>query len=220
MGYEARCEARIQGRWQEGLARLEEKEIVFRGAGRVRVPLDRVQGVRAAAGVLSFRLDGQDLALRLGSQAERWADRILRPPSRLDKLGVKPGMRVAVLGLEDRAFLAELKARGATVVGGRATGADMVFLRCASRADLRRLPALAGAIEPEGAVWALWPRGGKELREQHVREAALPTGLVDVKVAAFSETLSALKLMIRRERRPPRAATARPRAPRREGKER
>ena len=42
----------------------------------------------------------------------------------------------------------------------------------------------------------LWPKGQKRLTEGMIRDAALAQGLVDIKVAAFSETLSALKLVI------------------------
>ena len=42
----------------------------------------------------------------------------------------------------------------------------------------------------------MWPKGRPELREDDIRRAALAIDLVDVKVAAFSATHSALKLVI------------------------
>lgn len=211
MGQEARCQARLGGKWQDVAALLEEKDLVIKGAARVRAPIGRLERVQAEGGVLSFRFDGQEVALRLGPQAEKWKQRILHPPSRLDKLGVKHGMTVAVLGLDDAAFAKELKARGATVSGGRAaTGTDIVFLACRTRAGLRALPALAKAIKPEGTIWVLWPKGGKDMREQDVRDVMDGPGLVDVKVVSFSDALSGLKLMIRRERRPAAPVKRRP----------
>ena len=68
-------------------------------------------------------------------------------------------------------------------------------------ADLARLPSLIGWIEPAGAVWAVWPKGRKDLNENHVREAALDAGLVDVKVVRFSATHSGLKLVIPKAKR-------------------
>ena len=213
MGLEAKCEARVRGRWQEGLARLEEKELVFRGEVRVRAPFDGIQDVRARDGVLAFRYGGEELALRLGAQAGKWAERILHPPSRLDKLGVKPGQRVCVVGLDDPAFLRELTLRGAIATSNRTVeGADMVFLHCPTRADLRRLPAVARAMDAAGAIWVLWPKGIKEIGEQDIRDVMDGPGLVDVKVVSFSAVLSGLKLMIRRERRPAAKTAARRRA--------
>ena len=68
-------------------------------------------------------------------------------------------------------------------------------------ADLARLPSLITWIEPAGALWAVWTKGRQELNENHVREAALDAGLVDVKVARFSATHSALKLVIPKAKR-------------------
>jgi hypothetical protein len=67
------------------------------------------------------------------------------------------------------------------------------------------IPALAERIFPAGAVWVAWPRRAagheSDIREQDIRELALPIGLVDVKVAALDEDWSGLRLVWRRERR-------------------
>jgi hypothetical protein len=92
--------------------------------------------------------------------------------SRLDKLGVKPGARVAVVGLDDEAFLAELRERTSAVTTGRLPrAADLVIIYMERPADLARLAKARTAIAPSA-------------------------GLVDVKVVAFSETLSGLKLVV------------------------
>ena len=52
-----------------------------------------------------------------------------------------------------------------------------------------------------GALWAVWAKGRKELNENHVRDAALAAGVVDVKVARFSPTHSALKLVVPKAKR-------------------
>lgn len=116
----------------------------------------------------------------------------------IDKLGVKPGMRVAVLGLGgERAFLKELAARTSQASIGRAIpGAELVLVRMEAEKDLLRLPAIEKSIRRDGAIWVVWPKGRPAFKEDHVRAAALAQGLVDVKVCAFSETLSALKLVV------------------------
>jgi hypothetical protein len=75
--------------------------------------------------------------------------------------------------------------------------------RAEMEADIRRiLPHLA----PTGFLWVSWPkktaRVPTDITEDEIREVALPTGLVDVKVCAVDETWSGLKLMIRKENRP------------------
>jgi len=117
--------------------------------------------------------------------------------SRLDKLGVKPGMRVAVLGVEERDFVPELKQRTADIATGRPRkDTDLVFFAVESVATLPRLATLQRSIRREGAIWALWPKGQKHITEDMIRGAAIEHGLVDIKVVAFSERLSGLKLVI------------------------
>jgi hypothetical protein len=80
--------------------------------------------------------------------------------------------------------------------------ADLVHLFVTSRAELG--PALVrhmAHLAPRGALWVSWPkRAAKvdtDMTEQAIRDAALPLGLVDVKVCAVDETWSGLKLVRR-----------------------
>ncbi len=116
---------------------------------------------------------------------------------RLDKLGVKPGARVALVGHRDAAFRLELLSRTRDVSEGRPRReSDLLFFAVDGTADLARLAALQRAMKRNGAIWVLWPKGQKHISENLIRTAALGHGLVDVKVAAYSERLSALKLVI------------------------
>jgi len=45
-------------------------------------------------------------------------------------------------------------------------------------------------------IWAIWPKGRSEFRDAEIRDYILKIGLVDIKVASFSTSLSALKLVI------------------------
>jgi hypothetical protein len=60
-------------------------------------------------------------------------------------------------------------------------------------------------IAPDGVVWVSWPKktsGVKtNITEQVIRDVALPTGLVDIKICAVNDVWSGLKLMIRKELR-------------------
>ena len=115
----------------------------------------------------------------------------------VDKLGVKEGQRVAVLG-DDPAFVQQLLERGADVrVGRRRTGADLMVVGVEHRRGLPRLRTHREFIARDGAIWVVWPKGSPDVSENDVRDAALDAGLVDVKVVSFSPTLSALKLVFR-----------------------
>jgi hypothetical protein len=106
-------------------------------------------------------------------------------------------MRVALIGLDDPSFLRKLRGRTADVTVGRPRpGTQMVLLAVDGEAALGKLAALERAIERNGAIWVLWPKGQKHIKEDMVRGAAIAHGLVDIKVMAFSEALSGLKLVI------------------------
>ena len=81
---------------------------------------------------------------------------------------------------------------------------DAAHIFVTRRPDLdAAIRTLRPLLAPAGFVWVSWPKTGSgiasEVNEHAVRDAALPTGLVDVKVCAVDETWSGLKLMIRRQ---------------------
>src|SRR5688572_20094857 len=136
MGAEARCRVVVDGKpVPAGKAQLETKEIVFRGAERIVVPLAQVTAARAVDGWLELSFAGRSLRLELGAAAERWLQKIVHPPSRLENLGVKRGMKVIVAGALDEAFLDELRVV-APPLARLAAGADVVFLAADSKAAL------------------------------------------------------------------------------------
>lgn len=117
--------------------------------------------------------------------------------TRTEKLGVKPGLRVAVMGVKDKAFLAELREAGAKVAARPGPGPyEMVVVRLGALSDLPLLLDAKKRIVRSGMIWAVWPKGRKEFREDDIRHFGPQAGLVDVKVMAFSEALSGLKLVI------------------------
>lgn len=197
MGLEAQCSVRYGARTSAGRAQLEEKEIVFRGDFRLKIPLADIRKADVKGGALTIAWKGGEARLDLGSAAARWAEKIKNPRGLLDKLGVKPGARVAVLGLDDAALLAQLRERTDDVATTRAgPGTAIVLVAMKSTGDLKRLAVLRRAIEPDGAIWVIWPKGVKTFREDDVRAAGPGAGLVDVKVVSFSDTLSGLKMVI------------------------
>jgi hypothetical protein len=118
----------------------------------------------------------------------------------LDKLGVKPGMRVAVVALEDESFRRELKTRTSDLTAGRpGPDTDLVFLAADSIDELGPLAELRSRLKPNGAIWVVSRKGGEAtLRDVDVIEAAKSAGLVDNKVVSFSPTHTALRLVIPR----------------------
>jgi hypothetical protein len=114
-----------------------------------------------------------------------------------DKLGIKAGQRISVMGVESAEFLVELATRVPDYSGGKLVkDADLIFFSAEARKDLERLEFLAKAIQSKGAIWVVYPKGQKHIREIDVITAAKSAGLVDNKVCSFSTTHTALRLCI------------------------
>jgi hypothetical protein len=196
MGQELTCMASFKGRRCEGKALLETSEILFRGDFRLKIPLQDIRALDASSGKLHVEFGEGSAVFELGEAAEKWLQRIRNPRSRAEKLGIKPGQRVCVIGLDDAAFLAELKGANAALAETATPSSDQIFFSAPKAADLKKLAQLKKSLAPTGALWVLRPKGSKDISEAQVREAAKAAGLVDVKVVAFSQALSAEKLMI------------------------
>ena len=200
MGLEASCGATLDGETSRGKALLETSEVIFRGNFRARVPLSEIKGVTVAGDTLTLKWSGGTLALELGPAAQKWAEKLRNPPSRLAKLGVKPGSRVALVGDFgfDAAFEGELAEGGADDAKATSrTPVDILFYAPTTRAALARIGALSKRLDPAGALWIVRPKGKETpVTENDTRKAGHAAGLVDVKVAAFSPTHTAVKFVI------------------------
>ncbi len=112
-----------------GRAQLETDYLLFRGGERLKVPLKDLTSVTVNDGVLTLQFPGGPAALELGVQAEKWAKKILHPPTLLEKLGVKPGLVIALEGEFGQDFQTQI-GRPAKVK------ADLLFYAAAKTSDL------------------------------------------------------------------------------------
>jgi hypothetical protein len=113
--------------------------------------------------------------------------------SRMDKIGVKGGMRVAVMGLADPTLSGELAGQGAQPVSELAN-LDILFYAADSADELARIDALVPMLAEKGALWIV-SRKGKIATVQNIDviNAAKARGLIDNKVVAFSDTQTSLR---------------------------
>ena len=111
---------------------------------------------------------------------------------------------MAIVDLDDAGFLALLRGRTSDVVNGRPREpVDLVFLGAIELKDLKRIKDVKGWIEPDGAIWVVRPKGGRsEIKDTDVIDAGLAAGLVDNKIASFSDTHGAMRLVFRLRDRP------------------
>jgi hypothetical protein len=121
------------------------------------------------------------------------------------KLGIREGHVVALLGAPAGWSIPELPP-GVTLRSSARGAADVIVAFFCARAQLqRRVPALERALRVDGGLWIAWPRKAagheSDITENALRAIILPSGLVDVKVAALDEDWSGLRFVRRKELR-------------------
>lgn len=123
------------------------------------------------------------------------------------KLGIKPASRVYLVNApqEYHEWVSPLP-DDVTFARRLDRPVDLIHVFTDRAGDLAaRLRALRAKIPNDGVIWVSWPKKAAkvptDVTEDVVRAAALPLGLVDVKVCAVSEVWSGLKLVVRREHR-------------------
>jgi hypothetical protein len=127
--------------------------------------------------------------------------------SLVDKLGIKAGSRIALLGAPRgyRRTLGALPPGVRVAAAARGRLPFIQFFTTRRRELARRFPALVRALTPDGALWVSWPKRSSgvvtDMSEDAVRAVALPAGLVDIKVCAVDEVWSGLKLVRRLKNR-------------------
>jgi hypothetical protein len=102
-------------------------------------------------------------------------------------------------------LLGELPA-GVRILRRLADALDAAWIFVVSRRELeRRVPEALSRLPPDGTLWISWPKRASGVRtdvtENVLREVVLPTGWVDIKVAAIDETWSGLRFALRRAER-------------------
>ena len=198
MGADATCTARFKGTTVSGKAHLETEVLHFRGGDlKLAIPFKQMSKVAARGGTLSVTFPDGTASFDLGTAAQKWAEKIQHPPSRLQKIGVKADWRVSAIGVDDTAFLKELEDASSRLSIGRVIAqSDAIFFGVTKEAQLGRLEKLKASLTPNGALWIIRPKGRPEISERATMAAGKAAGLVDVKVVGFSRTHTAEKFVI------------------------
>jgi hypothetical protein len=189
MGREARCVVHRDGEQAEAKVLLESDELVVRAPFGLKLPRTEITA-RADGDRLTVEWPRGSVVLELGErEAARWAHEIGNPKSLADKLGVKEGQTVLLVG----AFDVDLVGAGTLVEGGPA---NVAFVAVETVDDLARIGAFQDEISRDGAIWAIRPKGRADLTEAMVIAAGRDAGLTDIKIAKISDTHTGMKFVI------------------------
>ena len=195
MGREAEVLAKLDGHCLPAVAHLETDVLHIRAGHRVSVRFSEIKRCFHDDGWLTVEYGAHHrLDLHLGTAAAKWQKAIECPPTLLDKLGAKPGMKVAAQGFDSLEFLGEIPCATSWAHGDVF---DLVLLYCEDAAGLRELGKARSAVSASGGLWLVYPRGSKAIPESQVRAHCVSDRWVDVKTCRFDETKTALKFVRR-----------------------
>ncbi|MDN5288856.1 MAG: hypothetical protein JWR38_5130 [Mucilaginibacter sp.] len=118
------------------------------------------------------------------------------------KLGIKPGFKVRLVN-PPVYYMQLFTDMPAEVYFEDDEGSEKDFIHFFTvHKDefLAMLPILKTQIKPNGMIWVSWPKKASkvitDVTEDIIRNYALETGLVDIKICAVDETWSGLKLVV------------------------
>ncbi len=119
-----------------------------------------------------------------------------------DKLGLKPGYQVRVVGRADRALLEKARAKIGRSFIREGTEADVILYWAASASEIMpMLKKLKRTLAPNGGIWVITFKKGKGepyVPDQQLIPAGLAAGLVDNKICSVSDAQSGMRFVIRR----------------------
>src|SRR6202795_4203845 len=209
MGSEVKCRVRFGKQESEGKALLETSEIIFRGDFRLKIPFATIQSIKVVGDDLQVQSAEGATIFKLGSAtAAKWRDKILHPKTRIEKLGIRPGTRVSLIGFEndDEEFVTELQSAKALMISagnGPTKDCDCIFLRIDTKKQLAQVAKIAKEMLGVVALWIIYPKGQQHITEGDVLSAGRKGWLTRIKVVGFSPTHTALKFVIPVNKRTP-----------------
>ena len=132
-----------------------------------------------------------------------------RPPERdfshrslLDKLGVKQGQAILILGVDDGAFINDISPFHPEFAERKpAADLDLIFYRAETKKDLARIKSLRKSILKNGGIWVVYPKGRQHIREIDVITAGKAAGLPANKVCVPTATHTPHRFVIPRLQR-------------------
>lgn len=182
----------------EGKILLETNELIFRGADYcLKIAFGEIRELTAANGELRVETKDGLKIFEVGPSAEKWREKILHPKTRAQKLGVKTGTRVRLVGEFDLDFVKELNLGKVEIVQANGSGVfENRFFAVNDKNSLAALTKDAKKMKGAEALWVVYPKGKKEITENDVLSAGRKAGLKDIKVVGFSATHTALKFVV------------------------
>lgn len=186
MGRETKTPVSHAGGTAEARVHLDSEMLTIGPPVRAKLALGDVEAA-AGAGGLTLKAGKESYLIAMSEkEAGLWAKAIAHPPSLADKLGIKPGVGVALVGALPKEIVALVP---------RPEKAGALTIAAAGSLDVKALTKIAKAVPEKGAVWLVYEKG--VVKGDQLIFAAREAGLKDTKVAKISETHTGLRFIPR-----------------------
>ena len=194
MGLEIpKCKATIRGESLSGRLHVDSKQLTFQAKGfQWATPVGKGTSAKVVKNDLIVRRGSKSATFHIGRRADAWADKILNPPSRGKKLGLKPGLKYYLLGDFDQSFLDELHFHDLQAARTPRT-CDIAFVLMHSTENLLFIDKVAKSCSAGTHIWGIWPKGIQAIRQSEVIARARAFGMGPGKGISFDDTCSAMR---------------------------
>jgi hypothetical protein len=194
MGLEAKCAGKIGSAGaMQGKLHLDSKQLAFSANGtKWAIDLGEDLNTKVDGNWLTVSRGREKGSFEIGTATKKWVKKILSPPARLAKLGVKPAMRVWMKGKFPADFEKELESAGVEKVRN-IEKAELVLLLLEAKADLPKVAEVSRKLVGKTPLWLVWAKGQPALREADVMGFAAECGIGPSKNCAFDERLTGMK---------------------------
>lgn len=193
MGLEATTVARKGRKRFEGKLHLDSKSLTFRSPDlRWAAELGESISAESKNDLLIVKQGDEKVTFEIGEKAPKWVEKILNPPTRVTKLGIKPEHRFWLSKGFPRSFAEELKSTGAKATR-QMEKCDIAFWRVTEREALIEFAALASRLPEKVNIWIVWPKGSKAIGQTDVMKKTRSLGFGPSKTAAFDDDHSSMR---------------------------
>lgn len=193
MGFESEVVAIKARKRFEGKLHVDSRILEFRSRElKCEFPLDGKTHASFSGQLIKVARGKEKINFEVPGQADRWVDKILNPPDRAKKLGLKEGLVCWLSKGLGRSLAAEVRESGGKVTRDVAR-CDLAFFWIDDRGKLPELLGLCGDLPAESSIWAVYPKGAKTITQSDVMNAMKKLGFGPSKTAAFDEDISSMR---------------------------
>lgn len=198
MGLELKTIALNGSEQYAGKLHLDSQSLTFSSKEfKWSIALASRPSVKQSGTKLVIASGAETVSFEVGDEGPRWAHKILNPPNRMDKLGVKPNMRCWVSRGFSRVFLSEIRGAQANITK-HLDRSELAFLKVTNRDELSPLLAACETLPQHVNLWVVWPKGSDAVHQGDVMSLTRDLGFGPSKTAAFDETHSSMRFARKR----------------------